>query len=467
MANIFKISKPGYLVFGIVLCAIAAPFAWRAVKSLEGEPPTLSWEKPIHSIGASYALKGFALDQKSGLKRLWIAILQGGKEVVLFDQRFPSKGFFGGDRVEKQPICIEINLRKLGFEDGEALLRTTVWDHSYRRWWSGNRTYAEQKLIIDTQPPNVEVLSRQHNLNQGGAGMAVYRISEPVVTNGVQVGDRFFPGSTGYFADSNVFVAFFAFRHDQGIDAPLYVAATDLAGNTARRGFSHYVNPKAFEEDTVNITDTFLKKKMPEFEEALGKRDASVSLLEKFLAVNKDLRCADHKRIRAACKKSDAKLYWTGPFLRLPASARKAGFADHRTYQHQGLDIDKQVHLGIDLASTAHSPVPAANSGRVAFAEDLHIYGKTILIDHGFGLFSMYSHLSRIQVTIDQLVSKGDIIGVTGTTGLAGGDHLHFSILIHHTFVSPIEWWDGAWIKHNITDKLTDIERLEKRHEAA
>jgi murein DD-endopeptidase MepM/ murein hydrolase activator NlpD len=116
--------------------------------------------------------------------------------------------------------------------------------------------------------------------------------------------------------------------------------------------------------------------------------------------------------------------------------------------------VDHQVHLGIDLASTAHSPIPAANGGRVAFAQELGIYGKTIVIDHGLGLFSLYGHLSRMGVAKDQMVSKGEIIGSTGSTGLAGGDHLHFSMLVHDTFVNPVEWWDPAWIKNNISEKF-------------
>ena len=108
----------------------------------------------------------------------------------------------------------------------------------------------------------------------------------------------------------------------------------------------------------------------------------------------------------------------------------------------------------MDLASVEHAPVPAANNGRIAFADVLGIYGRTVVIDHGCGLFSMYSHLSHISVSVDQMVSKGDIIGKTGTTGLAGGDHLHYSMLVDHTFVNPLEWWDPQWIKNNITDKL-------------
>jgi murein DD-endopeptidase MepM/ murein hydrolase activator NlpD len=307
----------------------------------------------------------------------------------------------------------------------------------------------------------VEVLTRNHNLSQGGAGLILYKTTEPVTKSGVLVANRFSPGSSGYFDDPNVFLAFFAIPYDEGPEVQLCVTATDLAGNTSRTVFPHYINPKAFKNDVINVTDSLLKRTMAELEKVLARGGHSAaSPLEAFLAVNRGERQENYKTIEDVCKNSDARLYWTGRFLRLPGSARKAGFGDHRTYQYEGKTIDNQVHLGIDLASFAQSAVPAANNGRVAFAENLGIYGNTIFIDHGFGLFSMYSHLSRIQVSTDQMVSKGDIIGSTGSTGLAAGDHLHFSILIHNTFVNPVEWWDLTWIKHNITGKLDEVKCL-------
>jgi len=145
---------------------------------------------------------------------------------------------------------------------------------------------------------------------------------------------------------------------------------------------------------------------------------------------------------------------WEGPFLRMPYSAPRAGFADSREYLYNGKSVDHQVHLGVDLAATARYPVPSANGGKVIFNRFVGIYGNTVVLDHGFGLFSLYAHLSESLVSSDQVVKKGEIIGKTGTTGLAGGDHLHFSMMVHDTFVTPIEWWDGAWISNNIGSKL-------------
>jgi len=464
MAGRSKTSKknsrfPFLVVVGIIVVAGVIVLLWQAKKRLEGEPPTFVLKTPIKSIGLSHTLEGVASDRKSGLKRLWVAIMQRGKEVVLLDKAFPAEGLLRNGTVQEHTVSIKINVKDLDFKDGKAILRATVWDYSYRDWWSGNRAYMEHEFIIDTKPPIIDVLTHQHNLNQGGTGLTVYTASEPLGSTGVWVGERFFPGSTGYFSNSDTFLAFFPLSYDKGPETRLYLSATDNAGNTSQKGFFHYINAKRFKHDAINLSDQFLNQKMPEFQGVMRWDNSSTSLLEKFLAVNRDQRLADYKIIQRVCKESDPKKYWEGSFLRLPNSARKAGFADHRSYKYKGKTVDKQVHLGIDLASIARSPVPAANSGRIAFAENLGIYGQTVIIDHGFAIFSMYSHLSRIGVTIDQVVSKGDVIGLTGSTGMAGGDHLHFAILVHNTFVNPIEWWDPDWIKHNVTSKLANINK--------
>jgi murein DD-endopeptidase MepM/ murein hydrolase activator NlpD len=179
--------------------------------------------------------------------------------------------------------------------------------------------------------------------------------------------------------------------------------------------------------------------------------------VDKFIKINRDLRQANYQQITALVEKTTTAKHWEGAFLRMPGSANQAGFADQRVYNYQDKIIDRQVHLGMDLASVTHAQVPAANSGIVIFSGPIGIYGKTILIDHGFGLFSMYAHLNRSDVSKGQQVSKGETLGRTGSTGLAGGDHLHFSMLVHNTFVNPVEWWDAAWIKNNILSKIEAV----------
>jgi len=433
-------SKPLYILIALLVGGLVVFAVVIALTRFEGEMPLLELDDgPVQAIGASHILKGLASDQKTGLRRVWIAVIQNGKEKVLFDQSFPSKGFLSGGVVQSVPFSIEIKADEVGLVDGEALLRTAVWDFSWRGWWTGNQTYAEHRVLIDTQPPVIEVLSRAHNINQGGSGLAIYRISESSPVHGIHVGDSFFPGYTGFSDDPNLYIVFFCLAYDQKPDVEIWISAEDDAGNTGRAGLAYHVNPKRFKSDRIVLSDSFLKRKVPE--------------LSRFL----DLRRANQEILIEACKHSDAKLHWEGSFVRLPGSARMAGFADHRKYEYEGKVVDEQFHMGIDLASKAHAPIPAANTGRVALAEYVGIYGNAVILDHGFGLFSMYGHLSRIAVKVDQTVSRGDVIGYTGTTGLAGGDHLHYAMMIGYTFINPIEWWDPNWIKNNVTSKLRDV----------
>ena len=428
---------------------------------LEGQPPTLELDLVEPYIGASQELTIAVSDTKSGLRRLWVGLLKDGKEVVLHATDFPSAGLLKGGSLKETSIKFPVAPSKLGFSDGEAILRMVVQDYSWRDWWKGNKTYLEKTVVIDTQPPEIEVLSRAHNINQGGAGLVIFRTSESCSQSGVQVGDKFFPGHGGFFADPLVYLTFIALGYQQGRDTDMRVRAVDRAGNSTESSFYYHIRRKVFRKDKINISDGFLNRKIPEFSSQIS-QDASKSPVDKFLEINRDLRRANFQQIAFACQNPDQKMHWQGRFLRLPKSATRARFADHRTYYYKGREIDRQVHLGIDLASVANSTVPAGNTGVVAFAKLLGIYGKTVILDHGYGLFSMYSHLSQIAVQVGDRVSRGDKLGRTGSTGMAGGDHLHFSILINDTFVNPVEWWDRKWIQNNVTSKIEWAQSITK-----
>ncbi|MDX9818596.1 MAG: M23 family metallopeptidase, partial [Desulfococcus multivorans] len=235
------------------------------------------------------------------------------------------------------------------------------------------------------------------------------------------------------------------------------ISAADRAGNISKAGFYHHIRSKTFKTDLIQLSDNFLAQKMPEFDDSLFKTPPT-SPVDKFLAINREIRSANAQEFQRLSSISDGTIRWDNAFLRLPNAARKASFADHRDYRYQGETIDRQVHLGIDLASLAHAPVPAGNTGKVVFAGPIGIYGETVVIDHGIGLFSTYSHMNSIQVQPNQMVNRGDIIGTTGTTGLAGGDHLHYGMLVGGVFVNPVEWWDPEWIRNNITLRIDTID---------
>ena len=454
-----KHTKLWLMLIGCLI--IVVPTAWFLFTRLEGDAPKVEIDLLSPYLGRSQDISISVSDADSGLRQLWVGLLKDGKEIVLYDETFPSAGFFKGGSANDAAAKIPVVPLDLGFSDGDATLRLVVRDYSWKDWWKGNKTYIEKPVVIDTRAPSIEVFTSAHNVNQGGAGLIIFRTSETCSQSGVQVGNNFFPGYAGYFKDPNIYLAFFALAYEQGRDTPIHLSAVDQAGNQGKSGFNYYIRRKKFRKDRINISDGFLNKKLPDFDSFLA-RDSKISAVDKFLAINRDLRQSNYQKIVEICRNTDNKLHWQGVFLRLPNAANRARYADRRTYYYQKKKIDQQVHLGIDLASLANSPVPAANSGIVVFAKPLGIYGGTVIIDHGFGLFSMYSHLSFTAVKAGDRLSRGDILGRTGSTGMAGGDHLHFSMLINDTFVNPVEWWDKKWIQHNVQSKIEQVKSSQK-----
>jgi murein DD-endopeptidase MepM/ murein hydrolase activator NlpD len=99
-------------------------------------------------------------------------------------------------------------------------------------------------------------------------------------------------------------------------------------------------------------------------------------------------------------------------------------------------------------------PIRAANGGKVIWAERLGIYGNCVVVDHGYGLQTIYGHMSRIDVKDGDSLAKGQQMGLSGQTGMAGGDHLHFSMQVDGVQINPTEWWDEHWIHDRILSKI-------------
>ncbi len=419
-----------------LIMILAAGGSWVVLVKFEWEKPTLRLLPDSRYLGQKLSL--IVEDQKSGVAEVRVEVVQKEKNTTLLAERFPKEMH----RVEKTLV-----LRPLppGVKDGEAQIRIFARDHS---WINGNPVALERTVIIDTVPPRLAVLGALHYVNQGGTGLVTYQTSKEVPVNGVQVGDLFFPG---YPASKDHYLAYFAMACDAPPAVPVSVVVEDQAESRTKSSFRPVIKHKRFKKERIQVTDIFLKNVIPYFTE----RDPKLhgTLLDIFLTVNRNQRVLDHQKIKKLCQDTAPRPLWSGAFLRLPNSKPMASFGEDRTYWYGGKQVDEQIHLGVDLASTAHSPIPAANSGRVIFTGPLGIYGNTVLIDHGCGLFSMYSHLSQIDTEVKKEVKKGETLGHTGTTGLAGGDHLHHSMLVHGVFVNPIEWWDEHWIKDNIEKK--------------
>jgi murein DD-endopeptidase MepM/ murein hydrolase activator NlpD len=293
--------------------------------------------------------------------------------------------------------------------------------------------------------------------------MIVYRVTPDDVLSGVSVGGVEYPGyrasglgiPAATIADPAVRVAFFALLHDQDIAAPMHLYARDEAGNSATAPFEFRVFPKPFKNSRIELDDSFLDRVVPAILAGTTEIAPSGSTIEKFVAINSELRRKNAETIASFARQTSPDLLWGGVvFHPFTNNAVESAFADRRTYFYQGREVDRQVHLGFDLASYAQTPIVSANRGKVLFAGELGIYGNAVIVDHGMGLQSLYGHLSSIGVAVGAMVEKDQPIGRSGITGMAGGDHLHFTMLVNGHMVNPVEWWDSHWIEDRILRKL-------------
>ena len=405
--------------------------------------PAIQLDSDIIAIGSKKDIGITFSDERSGLSGLKVEIVQDNKPHLLAQETFPSRS----TRQKVLRLTVQPNALKLN--NGPAIVRITAEDASLFK----NETVVSEQVRIDTLPPQIYMLSPVNYINQGGTGFIPYRTSKPTALTGVFVDDRFYPGYNIVIGGKPTSVAYFALEPGASAATKIVIFARDGAGNEARTSMPFTIKPKKFRADKVNLSETFLQKIMPEFQASIPQLQGKTPV-EVFGYVNTTLREENAKIIQSVCRKSINKKLWEGVFHRMRNASPMALFGDQRTYLVDGKPFGNSVHLGVDLASTAHAPIEAANHGIVVFAGPLGIYGNAVIIDHGLGLFSLYAHLSSFETVVGKNVKKEEKIGVSGMSGLAGGDHLHFSILVGGEFVNPQEWWDPHWIEDNVMKKM-------------
>jgi murein DD-endopeptidase MepM/ murein hydrolase activator NlpD len=339
-----------------------------------------------------------------------------------------------------------------GIKEGPAVFRVSARDGSLWGFFKGNETVIQKNVTIDITPPTVELMADDAYINFGGSGLVAYKVSADAVTSGVRIGNYFFPGYKGQTKDPNTTIAFFAHPYNVPEDQKAVLVATDKAGNSRELRLGYTLKDVRYKKSSIPISEDFIQSKVAPLLSDVGARQGTPKDI--FVKVNNGLRKENEDKIRAVGQKTADKMLWSGPFTQLSNSKVEANFADARTYLYHNEPIDNAYHLGFDLSVTKRYPVEAANSGVVSFVGDLGIYGNTVIIDHGLGLSTLYGHLSSVDVKEGNQIKPQQIIGRTGETGLAVGDHLHFATLLQGIPVLPKEWWDAKWIKDNIQPKL-------------
>jgi murein DD-endopeptidase MepM/ murein hydrolase activator NlpD len=432
------------IALAVVIVAFLLPLL---LLLLFSSTPVVDWPAKITAIGQSTPVPIHVHDPH-GVRDVDLFIEQNGVRYKAAELTEPARHLFWHHGVADQTLTLNAGTKTTPqLKDGKAKLIVEVTSNDFR----SSKTEVALDITIATEPPSLSVDSDQHYLYLGMADLVTFNASGYWTEAGVKVGDQTFRawpmpgGKPGLFS-------LFAFAWNMPPGTAPVVYATNPAGNTATGQmvyqFPQKEQPKYRTRD-LPIDEHFMQKVINELDP-----NGSGDPVTRFVKVNSEMRKANNQTLFNLRTKTADHFLWTQPFLQQHNSKVEASFADTRNYIYQGKKIDQQTHLGYDLSITQHVGVEASNDGTVVYAAPLGIYGNCIVVDHGYGLQTIYGHLSEIAVHEGDTVKRGQIMGKSGMTGMAGGDHIHFSMQLDGIQIDPKEWWDAHWIKDHIAKRI-------------
>ncbi|QJA05698.1 M23 family metallopeptidase [Thermosulfurimonas marina] len=419
----------------------------------ESSPPEVKISGISELLGREFKVRVEVRDPRSGLRSVRIALRQKDRAAVLREETFPVS-FLKGSPVKEKVYEFAVRPLEVGLSEGPVELVVQARDGSWQQAFRGNLRQKVLKARLDLTPPAVALLSARVYLARGGSALVLYRVGEPVARTGVYLNEHFF---RGYPVKDHLYAALVGLPVTEKGISRFVVLAQDEAGNRLEIPVNYFYQRRKYPVYRLRISEAFLSRKMPEFLSRYPEAQKG-SLLETFVWVNETLRQRNNQKIAEITSQvSQEPFRIKGALRALPRAAKRSDFGEYRLYYYKGRKVSESWHLGLDLASVAGAEVPAAAAGKVVFAGYLGIYGNTVILDHGLGLYTVYAHLAGIEVSVGQEVEAGQTIGHTDTTGLAGGDHLHFSVLVQGVFVQPLEWLDPHWVRVRILGPLSAL----------
>ncbi len=418
----------------VALILIVFGFVWFSGKHVE-----LKLVKAVPAIGTDTAVAVEA-DDPHGVKSFSASIEQNGQSQTIYQDKTKSKQ-------PSRTYRFSAGKKQAAFlKEGSAKLVVRASSNDFR----GSTTDFSQNIQVVLRPPSIVADGRQHYINQGGAELVTLDLSGSWTDAGVRVANYTagtFP-MPGEPDNSNHRFSLFPYPWDVPVDTVPTAFVRNSAGTDVTTTFWFKVFPKKFHSRDIMLNDKNMQKVVGELDP-----EGTGSLVDRFVKLNRDMRKSNGQTIYDLRTNTEKRILWSGPFIPFEGT-RESFFADKRSYIYNGRKVDEQVHLGYDLAQTANSPVKAANSGKVIYADRLGLFGNCVILDHGYSLQSLYGHMSKILVKVGDMVQKNQQIGISGATGMAFGDHVHFSMMIAGYQVDPKEWWDEHWIHDRILSKI-------------
>ncbi|MBV9405478.1 MAG: M23 family metallopeptidase, partial [Acidobacteriaceae bacterium] len=370
----------------LALILIVWVLVWFSGKHVE-----LKLANAVPAIGTDTPVRVEA-DDPNGVKSFSASLEQNGQSQILYQDQTKSKqssriySFTAG---KKQAPFLK---------EGPAQLILKASSNDFR----GADTTVSKDISVVLRPPSIAADGLQHYINQGGAELVTLDLSGNWTDAGVRVANY----TAGTFAmpaqpdNSSHRFSLFPYPWDVSPSTVPLAFARNAAGTEVTTPFWVKVFPKKFKETNIELTDDKMQKVVNDIDP-----EGAGTVLDRFLKLNREMRRANAQQIYNMRANTEHRILWSGPFIPVKG-ARESFFADKRSYIYNGRKVDEQVHLGYDLAQTLHTPVKAANSGKIIYADRLGLYGNCVIIDHGYSLQSLYGHMSSISVKVGDMVEK-------------------------------------------------------------
>lgn len=460
----------------ILLLSIAMPFVLAGWKDLwltfleNGRPEILILESP-RGVGLAPTVMGLTVsDEGAGLDEIVVRARQRNRKKELFRQKYK--------RDAHATVSIPISKEDGFFLEGDAEIEIKAFDKSF---WS-NTAITTIPLKVDFKKPTVKVLSSQHNIRQGGSQLVLYKAEDAQLNfHGVKVGSETFLGFPARGLDANlkdqdIFAAFFSVPLSQEQSPTIKVFAEDEVGNGTSTAFYHKILPTPIRPERIRLTDSFLNESvlgvyranlegMQKWAAEIGETIpqplpaeelSPTKLLDVFKFLNNNLRNWSNLELKRLMAKQRSNRLWEGAFIPAKGTIRSA-YGRKVFFDYQNETVDSIIQNAYEILS--NGSVEACNNGIIAAITDVGIYGKTIVIDHGLGLFSTYSWLGESTVRLGQEVRAGELIARIGKSGMYRDGSYLFQLRLSGIAVDPREWWDKSWYYAHVIDKVNDVKR--------
>ena len=314
---------------------------------------------------------------------------------------------------------------------------------------------------MDKKLPDVRIIAMSNKIMKGGSAVVVFYANDDAMGNISLTNGKDSLIAFPYIKD-NYYVSIIPWPiRNESFNGSIIVQ--DKAGNTkkAKIGFTKY--SKNYRTSNIALKDSFIDNKITELIENANEYQIEDfnGKLAMFRYVNEVLREKDSQAISAKILNlQESNSFIPKVFIPLKSPLIVGLYGDYRKYIINKNYAGTSYHLGIDLANAKNAPITASNPGLVVLSDSLGVHGNTMVIDHGLGISSLYAHMSAMYKKEGDTINEGDIIGRTGDSGLALGDHLHFGIFIQGIPVIPNEWMDNKWLKVNIINILEDAKTI-------